>query len=152
KYQELEKHRCKKSGSHVSQEVIEFCKTEGILREEFTLKSRFLLQNGLAFLGSITQQKFNDIYNDRTQLQRLEDMKFDNFNDLPFRLRSTYASWKLGLSLDISRATYYRHRTELLSYGIDISIPNNVHYLPERVRTVQLKALTAPDWYIQNYG
>ncbi|SFU83476.1 Phage X family protein, partial [Nitrosomonas eutropha] len=152
KYQELEKHRCKKSGSHVSDDVIEFCKTEGILREEFTLKSRFLLQNGLAFLGSITQQKLNDIYNERTQLQRLEGMKYENFNDLPLRLRSTYASWKLGLPINLKRTTFYRHRTELLSYGIDISIPNNVHYLPERVRTVQLKALTAPDWYIQNYG
>lgn len=152
KYQELEKHRSKKSGSHVSQEVIDFCKTEGILREEFTLKSRFLLQNGLAFLGSISQQKLNDIYYERTQLQRLEDMKFDNLNDLPKHLRSTYVSWKYGYPLDLAKRTFYDHRKKLLAYGVDISIPNNVHYLPERVRTVELKALTAPDWYRQKYG
>lgn len=152
KYPELEVHRKKKSGSHVTDQVIDFCKNEGILREEFSLKSRFLRQNDLAYLGSISQQKLNDIYNKRTQLNRLEAMKYENFSDLPLRLRSTYASWKLGLPINLSRTTFYRHRTELLSYGVDISIPNNVHYLPERVRTVELKALTAPDWYRQNYG
>lgn len=151
KYKELEKHRSKKSGSHVSDDVISFCKTEGILREEFTLKSRFLLQNGLAFLGSISQQKLNDIYYERTQLTRLEKMEFENFDDLPRGLKATYVSWKYGYPQNISKATFYRHRVKLLSYGVDISIPNNVHYL-ERVRTVELKALTAPDWYRQKYG
>ncbi len=152
KYQELEKHRFKKSGSHVSDDVIDYCKTEGILREEFTLKSRFLLQNNLAYLGAITQDNLNQIYADRTQLQRLEQVKYDDFKDLPRGLKSTYASWKLGLPLDIKRSAFYKHRKALLAYGIDISIPNNVHHLPSRVRVVELKALTAPDWYIQNYG
>lgn len=152
KYQELEKHRSKKSGSHVSDDVINYCKTEGLLREEFTLKSRFLLQNNLAYLGAITQDNLNQIYADRTQLKRLDEMKFENFDDLPRGLKATYVSWKYGYPQNISKATFYRHRVKLLSYGIDISIPNNVHYLPERVRVVELKALTAPDWYIQNYG
>src|SRR5690606_24089688 len=101
--------------SHVSKEVIDYCINEGILREEFTLKSRFLLQNGLAFLGAISQSKLNDIYNERSQLIRLEKMTYDNINDLPHRLRSSYASWKLGLPVSVSRATFYRHRNELLA-------------------------------------
>lgn len=152
KYSELEHHRRRKSGSHVSDDVIDFCKREGVLREEFTLKSRFLLQNGLAYLGAIDQKNLDLIYEERTQLKRLAQVEYDDFTDLPRSLKATYASWKLGLPLGLKRSAFYRHRKALLAYGIDISVPNNVRSFPQRVRVVKLQALTAPDWYVQKYG
>lgn len=115
---ELKKHRSKKSGQHVSEEVIQFCESNGIVREEFTLKSRFLLQNNLAFLGAITNKSLAEVYMDRTQLQRLEKVKYEDFNDLPRGLKATYVSWKYGFPINLSTATFYRHRLKLLSYGI----------------------------------
>ena len=88
----------------------------------------------------------------RTQLQRLENVKYENFSDLPAHLRATYVSWKYGYPIDLSRAAFYRHRKALLAYGVDISIPNNVQTLPIKVKTIELAALTAPDWYIQKYA
>ncbi len=149
---EFKKHKSKKSGQHVADEVIEFCESLGVIREEFTLKSRFLLQNGLAFLGAIKDSILIDIYFNRSQLERLETVKYENFNDMPPYLRATYVSWKHGFPLDLSTATFYRHRSKLLEYGIDISIPNNVEILPARVRRVELAALTAPDWYLEKYA
>lgn len=88
----------------------------------------------------------------RSQLQRLEQVKYENFNDLPKHLRATYVSWKYGYPIELSRATFYKHRSALLNYGVDISIPNNVHTLPIKVKTIQLSALSAPDWYQQKYA
>jgi Phage replication protein CRI/Phage X family len=149
---ELKKHRAKKSGSHVTDEVIQFCESLGVIREEFTLKSRFLLQNGLAYLGSVSDSALIGVYMNRTQLQRLKNVEYENFNDLPPRLRATYVSWKYGYPLELSKSAFYRHRTALLKYGIDISIPSNVQTLPVRVKTVELAALEAPDWYIKKYA
>ena len=149
---ELKKHLSKKSGQHVSEEVVNYCESHGIIREEFTLKSRFLLQNGLAYLGAITDELLQGVYMERTQLQRLEAVKYEDFNDLPRSLKATYVSWKYGYPINLSTATFYRHRLKLLAYGIDISIPNNVQTLPIRVRTVNLSAVSAPDWYVKKYA
>ena len=149
---ELKKHRTKKSGQHVTEEVIAFCETQGIVREEFTLKSRYLLQNGLAYLGSITDELLMGVYMERTQLQRLEAVQYDDFNHLPRHLKATYVSWKYGFPNNQSQASFYRHRTALLKYGIDISIPSNVHMLPIRVKTINLQAVSAPDWYLKKYA
>tara|TARA_R110001583_G_scaffold183374_1_gene341974 strand:+ start:537 stop:809 length:273 start_codon:yes stop_codon:yes gene_type:complete len=42
----------------------------------------------------------------------------------PQRLRSTYTLWQIeeDLHSTLPKATYYRHRKELLPYGIDIAI------------------------------
>lgn len=149
---ELKKHKSKKSGQHVSEEVINYCTEMGVVREEFTLKSRFLTQNGLAYLGTITDEKLAEVYMNRSQLQRLEQVQYENFNDLPKHLRATYVSWKYGYPIDLKRSQFYSHRKALLSYGVDISIPNNVHTLPIKVRTIQLSALEVPEWYQRKYA
>lgn len=152
KHTEFMHHRRKKSGSHVDDEVIDFCRRLGVLREEFTLKSRFLTQNNLCYLGSLTQGELVDVFLARSQFRRLDKVKYENFDDLPRSLKATYVSWKYGFPQDISRATLFRHRTKLLAYGIDISVPCNVEHLPLRVRTVEVAALEAPAWYRNKYG
>jgi len=152
KYAEMLAHRRRRSGAHVDDEVIEFCRAHGVLREEFTLKSRFLTQRQCAYLGAIDQDYLTSIFLERTQFRRFEQMKHDKFDDLPRHLRATYVSWRDGLPQGISRATFYKHRTKLLEYGVDISVPNNVLRMPVRIRTVDVAALEAPAWYRQRYG
>ncbi len=152
KHVEFTKHRRKKSGSHVDVEVIDFCQRLGVLREEFTLKSRFLTQRDLAYLGAITQSELFDVFWERTQFRRFDKVKYETMDDLPRRLKATYAAWKLGQDAGVSRSTFYEHRRALLEYGIDISVPCNVAHLPIRVRTVEVAALEAPDWYRCKYG
>ncbi|RJX30372.1 MAG: DNA replication protein [Oxalobacter sp.] len=152
KYVEFVNHLRRKSGSHVDESVVDFCQRLGVLREEFTLKSRFLTQNNLRYLGSITQDKLVEVFMTRSQFKRLEKVKYETFDDLPRHLRATYVSWKNGFPIDLSKATFYRHRTALLEYGIDISVPSNVAHFPLRVRTVEVAALEAPNWYRQKFG
>ncbi len=152
KHVEFERHASRKSGSHVDPEVIDFCKNFGVLREEFGLKSRFLTQRGLAYLGAINQQELNNVFLERSQFRRFEQVKYESFDDLPRHLRATYVSWQHGYPLGLSQATFYRHRNALLKYGIDISVPSNVARLPIRVRTIDVAALEAPEWYRRKYG
>lgn len=88
----------------------------------------------------------------RTQLQRLGKVQYENFNDLPKHLRATYVSWRYGFPIELKKSQFYIHRKALLAYGIDISIPNNVQTMPIKVKTIELAALTAPDWYIKKYA
>lgn len=152
KSQEFVKHRQRKSGAHVDDEVVDFCKRMGVLREEFTLKSRFLTQRQFCYLGSITQEELVSIFMERTQFRRFEQVTYEDFDCLPRGLKATYVSWREGLPQQLSRTTFYRHRLALLKYGIDISVPNNIRTMPIRVRTVDVAALEAPDWYRQKYG
>jgi hypothetical protein len=152
KYAELIAHRRRKSGAHVDEEVIQFCRDMGVLREEFTLKSRFLTQRQFCYLGQITHDEIEDIYLQRTQFKRFDKMIYDDFDKLPRRLKATYVSWRDGTPLGISRRTFYEHRSALLEYGIDISVPNNVVRMPVRIKTVEIAALEAPDWYRRKYG
>jgi len=152
KHAEFIAHQKRKSGAHVDDEVIDFAKNLGILREEFTLKSRFLTQNQLCYLGQINQDDLVEVFMNRTQFKRFDKVEHESFNDLPLRLARTYAAWKLGISQQISKATFYRHRLELLKYGIDISVPCTGQILPIRVRTIEVAALEAPDWYKHKFG
>lgn len=153
KHVELQKHRSRKSGAHVDDDVISFCKSHGVLREEFTFKSRYLTQNGLSYLGAITHGALVDAYLQRSQFRRFHMVKYESFEDMPRHLRATYVSWRNGWPQgSISKATFYRHRKQLLAYGVDISVPSNVRTLPLRVRMVDVAALEAPDWYRQRFG
>lgn len=152
KHVELEKHRSRKSGAHVDDEVIAFCRSLGVLHEEHTFKSDFLVQSGLSYLGAIDHDTLVSLYLGRSQIRRFEAVTYECFDDLPRHLRATYVSWQNGFHQQLSRRTFYRHRAELLKYGIDISVPSNVKTLPLRVREVKVAALEAPTWYRVKYG
>jgi len=149
---ELVAHRGRKSGAHVDQEVVDFCDRLGVGREEFTLKSRFLTQNNLAYLGGITHEALVSVYYHRSQLRRLGAVKYESLEGLPRHLRATYCCWRDGMPQQISRRTLYRHRAALLEYGVDISIPSNVRSMPIKVRQVEVAALEAPSWYLRKFG
>lgn len=152
KHVEFKNHRRKKSGAHVDDEVIDFCQRLGVLREEFTLKSRFLTQRALCYLGSISHMELQSVFYERTQFRRFDQVKYESMEGMPQRLKATYACWLLGHQQTIARATLYRHRLDLLKYGIDISVPHNVQHLPLQIRTIDVALLEAPDWYRKKYG
>lgn len=152
KFAEFMAHQKRKSGSHVDQEVIDFTQRLGVLREEFTLKSRFLTQNQLCYLGQITHDDLVEVFMNRTQFKRFDKIEHDTFKDLPSKLQRTYAAWKLGMPVKLGRSAFYEHRRELLAYGIDISVPCTGEILPIRIKTIEVAALEAPDWYRQKFG
>jgi hypothetical protein len=153
KHVELERHRKRRSGAHVDQEVIDFCKSVGLLREEFTLKSRFLTQQDLCWLGEIDAQRLYQVYRSRTQFQRFRTMDIKDTSALSAGARGTLARYEQGEPHGLARRTYYRHRKEILeTVGIDISVPRNVEQLQTPVRVIEVQPLVAPEWYRRKYG
>ena len=149
---EMIKHSKRKSGKDADPELISWVQSNGVVREEIELKRNFLAQNGLLYLGEMNQGLLNDIYFERSQLRRFDMVKYEDTADLPNHLKATYYAWRNGEKLNLSKPSFYRHRNQLLKYGIDISIPSSVHSIPIRVRTVEVAALAAPDWYKAKFG
>lgn len=123
------------------------------LRIEHVLRSKWLKLQNLDLVANWGDNMVSDVY--RELLQKLEfaeamTMTPAALDDLPGALRGAYALWKEGHDLRqvYSRPTFYRYRSKLLEYGIDISIqqqgkPDNVVPL---VRILEAVPVGVPDW------
>jgi len=149
---EMLHHSKRKKGRDTDPDLIDWVLSHGVVREEIELKREYLDRHGLLHLGDINQDLLYDIYMQRSQLRRLDMVKYEDTEQLPNHLKATYYAWRNGEKLNLSKASFYRHRNDLLKYGVDISIPSSVRSMPIRVRTVELAALAAPDWYKKKFG
>lgn len=150
---ELLKGRKRKSGSHVAQEVVDYCNEMGVLREEFTLKQRFLTQHGLCFIANINQGVLMDIYQSRTQMRALSRFETVDYTMLTPAQRGTLARWENGEPINLKKSQFYAHRRALLAVGVDISTPkSNVVRMVQPVKVIERAVLVAPEWYRRKYG
>lgn len=133
--------------SHVSPEVLEWVRCNGIVRHEITLKARWLRDGGLRFLGVVSMDALNVVYLEKAAVIQRAEKSDDGFSQLPDNLRLTVRDYLAGEKFKGSRAKFYRHRRDLLSYGIDISVPSKVTALVPRVKVITLQQVSAPDWY-----
>ena len=133
-------------------EMIEYA--DKSLRLELVMRQLELKRQGLDLASN---------WNDETAKMLLQSMVLDNLElsdnmalpddilyQLPNKLRSTYVLWRDGEDLrqSLSKPTFYRHRTLLLLYGVDISIPqeskrNNVVPM---IRYLEASPVGIPAW------
>ena len=68
---------------------------------------------------------------------------------LPSSVATTAAAWLKGVDVKttLRRATFFRHAKALRGYGIDITEKRNVEQMPIKIKTIELVASAAPDWY-----
>jgi len=128
-----------------------------ILRLELTLRTDELKRNQLDTLDKWTPHMENVIFTEKfAPILRGENLPtLDKLADsLPTRLATCLQAWRNGMDYQaalkdrrISRATYYRLKADLLSYGVDISRPCNVHTLAIRPRLIDMRPLARPDWW-----
>ena len=134
--------------------LIEFA--NGLLRMEFRLLSMHLKKLGLDKLWAWCENTASSVHQMMLQNLQISDATMidsDVLESLPTRYKLIYQSWKDGHDLRtiLSRPTFYRHRTALLSYGVDISIKQDRHeaessnVVPIRVVLVG-KPVTVPEW------
>lgn len=78
----------------------------------------------------------------------------DLADTLPTRLATCLHAWRNGMDYQaamrdkrISRPTFYRLKSDLLRYGVDISNRCNVHTLAIRPRLIEMKPLHQPAWW-----
>ncbi|EJM7150504.1 hypothetical protein NOW40_004963 [Vibrio parahaemolyticus] len=123
------------------------------LRAELTLRTKELVKLGLN-VGSawfnIDEWELYKEYMGRVEMS--EQKPVDDITlKLPRHLGLTYLSWKEGycLKTTLPKRTFYRHRKELLEFGIDISIPNSKEPVSNVVplnRVIEMRPAGIPDW------
>jgi II/X family phage/plasmid replication protein len=128
---------------------------EDKLRIELTLRGRELRRIGKSKILDWAENDTNDIFNeymDRLEIASRINMTHEELETLPPRLRLAYQSWKDGndLKKTVSRATYYRYKKELSTYGVDITVPQTKK-TPENVipfvRVLEAQPCEQiPDW------
>lgn len=100
---------------------------DNILRAELTLRKKEMTKINITHARDLTINFCHSLFSEymgRIQMSEQLSLSHQELSDLPARLKSTYVLWRSGedpRSL-LTKRTYYRHRKELLSFGIDIAI------------------------------
>jgi len=150
KYEELQKHQIPESLDKAMLEGHAL----GKLRLEVVLRRKELETLNLPKASQIQKYGLRALYEtyiqriEMTQQIRLSDKKF---RELPQRLKSTYVLWQHGEDVKetLSNATFYRHRKELLGYGIDVSVmrpKKSAANIVPLIRILEAKECPIPEW------
>lgn len=168
---DLIKHQ-KKRTLHLSpqekayyQSLIDYCNNFGCIREEQSLKQKYLERNNLSSYGLVREEDFKPHLNEIEDMFRRLEVNHMNYETIAEQLiekgvcasahsaNSTEAvalKWLHGAPIDKTKRQYYEHRKRLLQIGIDIAIPHDVTRLPPQIRSsekIELKELPVPPWY-----
>lgn len=131
---------------------------DSMLRLELTLKSNELRENNYFLLKNWTNVEYVKLFYTYYERIAMSTQNKVNVLDLPRALKLTYTAWSNGEDVRsmLPRTTFYRHRNELLGYGVDISVsagvnrPDYSNVVPF-VREIVLKPAEIPAWaYEQN--
>ena len=135
-------------------ELIEYA--EKSLRFEIKiLSSQFKdwkLHLGCNWDASTATMLINDQFISKLQLSANMAVDSEVLQSLPKNLRLTYTAWANGEDLRqvLSRPTFYRYRTRLMEYGIDISIVKDIEKEQSNVvpmiRYLEAVPMGIPDW------
>lgn len=145
-------HRLPDSFGSAASQLIEWA--ENVLRIELRLLKRELQHLKLtkaADLAPRVQELFAE-YQSRIVMNGQRRIAAEKLMELPSKLRATYTLWAEGHFMCelLSKATFYRHRKELLEYGVDISITCDAEHQTSNVvpfmRVLEAKPVSIPDW------
>lgn len=89
-------------------------------------------------------------YLSKLEMSDVYMLKDDVLNTLPTRLRMVYQTWLNGDDLKqiMSKSAFYRCRSDMLKYGIDISTksPKEKTNVIPLIRVLEAKPVGIPDW------
>ncbi len=129
------------------QKLIDFCRQNGLIRYEVQFRD-YLHRNSLSFWNEATQNNINSHFQKELSLMAKEKLILDH-SKIPLATLGVYMRYIAGENMRtaLTNRTFYRHRSILLDYGIDIKEKLNVKILPVQQRIIQLKPAIMPDWY-----
>ena len=138
-------------------ELIEYA--EKSLRFEIKILSTqlkdWMLHLGCNWDADTATMLINDQFISKLQLSANMPIENEVIESLPKNLRLTYTAWINGEDLRqvLSRPTFYRSRTRLMEYGIDISIVKDIEKEQSNVvpmiRYLEAVPMGIPDWAYQ---
>lgn len=121
---------CDPTMKKLSQELLDlglYEYTAGLLRAEVTLKTLELKQLGMT-TGQALNGNLQNLYDDyfqRIDIAMNTPIPSEEIKSLGRALGNSYLLWLNGVDVrnTMTRATFYRHRSQLLPYGVDIAMP-----------------------------
>jgi len=104
--------------------------SENLLRAELTLRSKELNERNISMGSELTPRKIKALYDEyfgRIEVSAQATIPSTQICNLQRAIRDSYLMWSTGIDPRpmMSKSTFYRHRCELLGYGIDISLPKD---------------------------
>ena len=137
----------------------------GAVRIELTLKRRDLVELGLLTLADWERANWDRQLSRRMMRRYLEPIRVPEGNmrnivdELPKKIRGHYQLWRTGedLRTTLSRATWFRVRSQLRAFGVDIATPPPAELqlslapvAPMKVAQLSellgLRVMDVPDW------
>jgi II/X family phage/plasmid replication protein len=175
KENDLKRHRKQrlKNASEVDikyyDDLILYCQTYGVAREEHKFKRLFLNKNNFRFYGLFKDSDFEpflktvDDVMSRCEVIGMKRQSIANQllakeivkNRRAANLTQSYASmWMDGDDLHdhLNRSQWYEHKSRLKQIGIDITSPFDVTRMAPTLiqrKVIEVSVLTAPCWYRQ---
>ena len=128
---------------------------KSLIRIEFEIyKQEFIerdipLVYGNQFTPSVIDQLYSEYWS-RIKMSSQAQIASDELLLLPRAIRSSYLMWCEGINVrsHMTKPTFYRHRSELLNFGVDLAIPNDhqaSNVIP-LIRTIEATPASVPDW------
>jgi hypothetical protein len=126
-----------------------WCDSVGLVRFETTYKSTFLIDNCLNYLGGFHMPTLLKDYQTRQAVFTRAKCDVEELSSLEKPALAALRMWQAGddIASKMSRASFYRRRSELLPYGVDIAIKSNVIQFQPKTRVITLGPVSPPDFY-----
>ncbi len=148
-------------------DLINYCESVGVVREEHSLRQALLKRHNLQFYGIVTEQDFYHHLQDIENAMKTIHISHDEHQSIAHQLlesgavdtlrkanvtMSYFTMWQLGTDLRniLSQSNYYVHKSRLKSIGIDIGQQFDVSRMCPTLRrseVIDVKPLRVPDWY-----
>jgi len=132
-------------------QLYQWLNDEGIVRLEVRARRNHLRDRNLGYAGGITMEKITKLFDEKTQvIKRIShDVDAFDFSGLPFRVAGVAREYLAGVDVRsrMTKPSFYRYRAQLLPFGLDIACPFRVRQILPRVKVIELKPVSAPDWY-----
>ncbi|HEM6718921.1 TPA: Replication-associated protein G2P [Citrobacter koseri] len=156
-YSKYDEHVSGKKGHQIAEDFVQaglLAWAKDKLRIELTLRTTELIDLNLTNGGNWNSQTPFELFSDyvgRIEMNQNTILSDERIVKLPRKIQSTYLLWKQGANMKemLPHNTFYRHRRELLSFGIDINFycesPDSNNVVP-LVRTLEAKPAKIPSW------
>jgi len=147
------------------QKLLDWVIQQGVVREEHSFKTMWLMDNKLELYGNTKEEDFKDYLTciDKAR-KRLEvtNMKLENVAKIlkdkgivktqaaANATQGYYMMWLHGHSIQADPKTFYKHNSRLKQIGIDLRVKLDISRSPLRLKEIQViecKPLELPSWY-----
>ncbi|MFT3847865.1 MAG: phage/plasmid replication protein [Propionivibrio sp.] len=129
----------------------QWAKANGVVRIEVKAAKDYLRDRDLTWLGAWDMSKVIQLFEERTEILHRVKCDIEEFDPstLPSVVATTAAAWLRGEDVRplLKKTTFFKYAKILREYGIDISEKRNIEQMPIKIKTIELRAAAAPDWY-----